>query len=308
MRKRLKMTSVAAKIVKNESAKSFTLYGQTHAAHKLAPGLHVVATPIGNLEDITLRALKALAGADRIACEDTRVSLKLLQRYGIKNSLLSYHEHNARLQGERLLEFIRRGEAVALISDAGTPLLSDPGMLLVREVLQAGCKVFPYPGASALLAALTVCGIDAAKFHFIGFLPPKSTARRKILTDIRKIPDTLVFYETAPRLAASLADMAEILGERDAALCRELTKLHETIVGGKLAELAVRFKGESVKGEIVLIVGPAHAKAAQEDVTPLLVDAMKNNSLKEAVAMIAAQTGAPRREVYALALRLKDRK
>lgn len=285
------------------------LYGQAITAPPLEPGLHVVATPIGNLEDITLRALKALARADRIACEDTRVSAKLLQRYGIKAPLLSYHEHNARVSGNKLLGYIEEGEAVALISDAGTPLLSDPGAQLVSEILAAGFKVFPYPGASALLAALVASGIESNKFHFIGFLPPKSSARRKALLDMIKIPDTLVFYETAPRLAASLADMVEILGDRNAAMCRELTKLHETIARGKLSELAAQFKSKTVKGEIVLVVAPLVAqKVSKKDIEPQLMAAMKKQSLKEAVGEVAALSGVSRREVYALALRLKDKK
>jgi 16S rRNA (cytidine1402-2'-O)-methyltransferase len=303
------MTTVAAKIMARPGIKSFVLYGQAIAAPQLEAGLHIVSTPIGNLEDITLRALKALAGADRIACEDTRVSVKLLQRYGIRAPLLSYHEHNAKAQGKKLLDYIESGEAVALISDAGTPLLSDPGAPLVSEVLGAGFKVFPYPGASALLAALVASGIQAEKFHFIGFLPPKSSARRKALVQAKQIPDTLVFYETAPRLAAALTDMAEILGDREVAMCRELTKLHETIVREKLFELAARFEKESVKGEIVLVIAPCNAQeTSKEDIGPQLIRAMKKQSLKQAVAEVAAVSGVPRREVYAQALRLKDKK
>jgi 16S rRNA (cytidine1402-2'-O)-methyltransferase len=302
------MTGAAAKRTASEGMRSFMLYGQAIPAPQLPQGLHIVATPIGNLEDITLRALKTLAGADRIACEDTRVSAKLLQRYGIRSILLSYHEHNAKQQGKKLLDHIESGEAVALISDAGTPLLSDPGSALVSEILEAGFKVFPYPGASALLAALVASGIDSGRFHFIGFLPPKSSARRKALVEAKQIPDTLIFYETVPRLAASLADMAEILGGRSAAMCRELTKLHETIVRGTLSELATRFTKENVKGEIVLVVAPFAEEEVQENIEPQLIAALKKQSLKQAVAEVAALSNVPRREVYAQALRLKDKK
>jgi 16S rRNA (cytidine1402-2'-O)-methyltransferase len=302
------MTNKAVKTLKKEGDKTFTLYGQKLGAPALDAGLHIVATPIGNLEDITLRGLKTLAGADRIACEDTRVSMKLLQRYGIYNPLLSYHEHNARSQGQKLLEFIKKGEAIALISDAGTPLLSDPGAQLVADSVGAGFKVFSYPGASALLTALVVSALEAERFHFIGFLPPKSTARRKELDKIKSIPDALVFYETAPRLTAAFADMLRVLGDRQAAMCRELTKLHETVVRGSLSDLATQFESESVKGEIVIVVGPARAQKVEYAIDPQLIDAMKNHSLKEAVAIVAAESGAPRRKVYEQALKLKDKK
>ncbi len=301
------MKDAAAKSLPEQGTNSFILFGQTVQVSALYPGLHVLATPIGNLEDITLRALKALAGANRIACEDTRVSVKLLQRYGIRKPLLSYHEHNARLQGKKLLDLIESGEAIALISDAGTPLLSDPGARLVADTLAAGFRVTAYPGASALLAALASCGVESEQFHFKGFLPPKSSARRKALTDMQSIPGTLVFFETAPRLASSLADMAEILGERQAALCRELTKLHETIVRGTLAGLAAQFGAENVKGEIVLVVGPCTEKETRQDIEPLLASALKKYSLKEAVAQVALQSKTPRREVYAQALRMKEK-
>lgn len=289
--------------------KTFTLFGFSMDASPLPSGLHVVATPIGNLEDITLRALKALAGADRIACEDTRVSAKLLNRYGIRKPLLAYHEHNAKAQGERLLSCMKSGEAIALISDAGTPLLSDPGAELVAAAQAAGIAVTPYPGASALMAALVVSGIGIEKFHFLGFLPAKQSARRKALQQVLQIPGTLVFYETAPRLGSSLSDMAELLGHRDAAICRELTKLHETVVKGNLEQLAAQFSQEKTKGEIVIVVGAGEAKTEKlVDVETLLGAAMKNQSLKEAVAQVTRTSGLPRRDVYAQALRLKGAK
>ncbi|MES2906299.1 MAG: 16S rRNA (cytidine(1402)-2'-O)-methyltransferase, partial [Pseudomonadota bacterium] len=251
--------------------------------------------------------LKALAGADRIACEDTRVTAKLLNRYGIKKPMIAYHEHNMRERGERLLSYIKNGEAIALVSDAGTPLLSDPGAELVQAAVAAGLSVTPYPGASALLSALVAAGLPAAQFHFMGFLPPKQTARRKALSEAAAIPGALVFYETAPRLGDCLTDMADILGLRDAAVCRELTKLHETIVRDDLATLAAKFAAEKTKGEIVIVIGAAKENAVQVDIVPLLQTALKKSSLKEAVADVTKKTGLPRRDVYAEALRLKDK-
>ena len=274
----------------------------------LEAGLHIVATPIGNLEDMTLRGLKALAAADLIACEDTRVTAKLLQRYGIRRPLLPYHEHNARAQGATLLARLDAGEAVALVSDAGTPLISDPGALLVTQALASGHRVVPYPGASALLAALAVAGLPAGRFHFVGFLPPKVKARRKALAELASVPDTLVFYETAPRLAASLADMSTVLGERPCALCRELTKLHETVLRGTLPSLAQGLQDKTLKGEIVLVVGAgAREDRKSADVEALLAAALKTSSMKDAVAHVTASTRLPRREIYAAALKLQEK-
>lgn len=295
------------KVTKLALPKSYTLHAAVISVPELEAGLHVVATPIGNLEDITLRALRILASADRIACEDTRVTAKLLQRYGIKNKLLAYHEHNAREQGVKLLDLMNSGEAIALVSDAGTPLLSDPGALLVREAQKQNIPITAYPGASALLTALVSSGLPVDEFHFAGFLPPKTNARRKALETLIHIPGTLIFYETAPRLSASLNDMNDILGDREAAMCRELTKLHETIVRESLSALAKRFSTTSVKGEIVIVVAPATKTGEKVDFEPLLKQALEKFSLKEAVAKIAAETKLPRRDIYARALQLKDK-
>ncbi len=288
------------------ASKSYTLHGQQVYVPQAAPGLHVVATPIGNLDDITIRALRILAGADRIACEDTRVTAKLLQRYGIKNPLLSYHEHNTREAGPKLLHCLEKGEAIALVSDAGTPLISDPGADLVARAHESQVYVNAVPGASALLAALSSAALPADEFHFFGFLPPKQTARRKALELLKEQRGTLIFYETAPRLAASLSDMLAVLGSREAAMCRELTKLHEQIVKAPLDELVKRYESENVKGEIVILLAAAKKTDDLPDPLPLLKKAMITLSLKEAVAQVTKATGLPRRSVYEQALKLKD--
>ena len=229
-------------------------------SQKLAPGLHIVATPIGNLGDITLRALEALAGADLIACEDTRVTRKLLDRYGIATPLTPYHEHNAAKARPMLLRRLAEGAAIALVSDAGTPLISDPGYKLVRAAQDAGHTVTALPGASAVMAALTVAGLPTDQFLFAGFLPPKEAARRARIAELARIPATLVLFEAGPRLAATLADLAAGLGEqREAALCRELTKLHEEIRRGDLATLAESYADDAPRGEIVLVIAPPQA-------------------------------------------------
>jgi 16S rRNA (cytidine1402-2'-O)-methyltransferase len=271
-----------------------------------APGLHVVATPIGNLGDVTLRALSVLAGADLIACEDTRVTRKLLDRYGIETPLTPYHDHNAETARPKLLQRLAQGAAIALVSDAGTPLVSDPGYKLVRAAQEAGYAVTTVPGPSALLAALTVAGLPTDQFFFAGFLPPKETGRRARIAELARIPATLVLYESGPRVAATLADLAAGLGPRDAALCRELTKLHEEVRRGNLATLAQSCAAGEVRGEIVLVIAPP---AAAEQPSPDEVDAMLRGalgrlSLKDAVGEVADVTGLPRRELYQRALML----
>jgi 16S rRNA (cytidine1402-2'-O)-methyltransferase len=273
---------------------------------RLAPGLHIVATPIGNLGDITLRALAALAGADLIACEDTRVTRKLLERYAIVTPLTPYHDHNAAKARPMLLRRLAEGAAIALVSDAGTPLVSDPGFKLVRAAQQAGHPVTTLPGASALLAALTVSGLPTDAFFFGGFLPPKPAARRARIAELAPIPATIVLFETGPRLASALADLAAGLGTRDAAMCRELTKLHEEVRRGDLETLARNSAGSEPRGEIVLVIAPP-APAPQpsaEDAEALLRMALSRSSLKDAVAEVAGTTGLPRRELYQRALSL----
>src|ERR1700728_4702456 len=226
---------------------------------RLDPGLHIVATPIGNLGDITLRALATLAGADVIACEDTRVTRKLLDRYAITTPLTPYHDHNAAKARPALLRRLGEGAAIALVSDAGTPLVSDPGFKLVRAAQEVGHLVTALPGPSALLAALTVAGLPTDQFLFAGFLPPKSAARRARIAELARIPSTVVLFETGPRVAAALADLAAGLGRREAALCRELTKLHEEVRHGDLAALSQGGEAEQPRGEIVLVIAPPQA-------------------------------------------------
>lgn len=277
---------------------------------RLAPGLYVVATPIGNLGDVTLRALATLKSADLVLCEDTRVTHKLLDRYGLRPKLLAYHDHNAASVRPKILKELRTGGAIALVSDAGTPLISDPGYKLVAETLDAGIRVYPIPGASALLAALVAAGLPTDRFFFEGFLPAKSGQRKNKLADLREIPATLVFYETGPRLADSLRDLFEILGARSAAVCRELTKTFEETRRGTLGELAAHYETSGApKGEIVIVVSPPDPSARivpAEEIDAQLKRAMKRSSLKDAVAAVAQETGAKRRDVYARALALSD--
>ena len=293
----------------DRAERSYLIGGQNVAVERLESGLHIVATPIGNLGDITLRALAALAGADLIACEDTRVTRKLLDRYGIRTPLTPYHDHNAADARPKLLRRIGDGAAIALASDAGTPLVSDPGYKLVRAAQDAGYGVTAIPGPSAVLTALAVAGLPTDQFFFAGFLPPKQAARRARIAELARIPATLVLFETGPRLAATLADLAAGLGQkREAALCRELTKLHEEIRRGDLKMLTESYAVEEPRGEIVLVVGPPTAaeRPSAEDTDALLRSALSRTSLKAAVAEVAAATGLPRRQIYQRALALEN--
>ncbi|MGD0723008.1 MAG: 16S rRNA (cytidine(1402)-2'-O)-methyltransferase [Roseiarcus sp.] len=290
---------------------AFTALGVRTEAEPIGAGLHVVATPIGNLRDITLRALATLAAADAVLAEDTRVSHNLLAHYGVTTPLIAYHEHNAATVRPRLLARLAGGAALALISDAGTPLVSDPGYKLVAEALAAGIPVTSAPGASAVLAALVVAGLPTDRFYFEGFLPPRSAARRARINALAAVPATLVFFESPRRLGETLADLCAELGARPAAVARELTKLYETTRRGPLDELAAHFGAlEPPRGEIVVIVGPPDESApvAADELDGLLGDAMANLSVKDAAAAVAAQTGAPRRTVYARALALAGRR
>jgi 16S rRNA (cytidine1402-2'-O)-methyltransferase len=286
----------------------YVIAGQAVEVRPLAAGLYLVATPIGNLRDVSLRALDALAGADLVACEDTRVSRRLLDHYGIATPLTPYHEHNAEKARPRLLARLASGAALALISDAGTPLISDPGYKLVRAARDAGHTVTPIPGASAPLAALVASGLPTDRFFFEGFLPPKAAARRSRIAAIAAIPATLLLFETGPRLAETLADLAAQLGARRASVCRELTKLHEEIRCGNLPALAGDYaRLPAPRGEIVLVVAPpdtAAYRADERDVDALLKSALARVSVKDAVSEVAAATGHPRRAVYQRALAL----
>ncbi len=277
---------------------------------EFAGGLHLVATPIGNLRDITLRALEVLAAADLIACEDTRVTRKLIDHYGIATPLTPYHDHNAEAARPKLLARLAAGGAVALVSDAGTPLISDPGFKLGRAARAAGYPVTTLPGPSAVLAALAVCALPTDRFLFEGFLPAKQAQRRARIGELARIPATLVLFETGLRLAAALADLAAGLGARDAAVCRELTKLYEEVRRGDLATLAGAYAHTPApRGEIVIVVAPPPAVATDAaELDALLQEALARLSVKEAVGEVATVTGEPRRAVYQRALALaKDR-
>jgi 16S rRNA (cytidine1402-2'-O)-methyltransferase len=275
----------------------------------LSPGLHIVATPIGNLGDVTLRALAALEGADVVLAEDTRVTKRLFAHYGIATRLEAYHEHNAERVRPAILARLKQGAKIALVSDAGTPLISDPGFKLVEAALANGLEVTGLPGPSSVLAALMIAGLPTDRFFFEGFLPQRQAARRARLTQLVGVPGTLVIFESPRRLAAMLDSAAAVLGERKAAVARELTKLFEEVRRGTLAELARAYAQEAPpKGEVVVVIGAPSAEAgpvkALESLDGLLATALQGHSLKEAVGRVTADTGLPRRQVYARALEL----
>ena len=273
----------------------------------LAAGLYIVATPIGNLGDISLRALAVLARAPLVAAEDTRHSRKLLSHFNIHAELIAYHEHNAERERPRLLARIEAGYAVALISDAGTPLISDPGYKLVREALDKGLNVTSIPGPSAALAALTSAGLPTDTFLFAGFLAPKSGPRLSRLSALKDTPATLVFFETGPRLAKSLAEMAQVLGPREAVVARELTKLHETLYRGTLDALAAEMESQALKGEIAVVVAPPSAEGTEVDDARLTEDlkaALQTMSFRDAVRAVTEARGVKRARVYELGLAL----
>ncbi|HIF10422.1 MAG TPA: 16S rRNA (cytidine(1402)-2'-O)-methyltransferase [Sneathiellales bacterium] len=270
------------------------------------PGLYLVATPIGNLGDITLRALSVLSGVNLIACEDTRISRRLLDRYGIKTKLTAYHDHNAQTVRPRLLDQIAQGQSVALVSDAGMPLVSDPGYKLVRDAVARDILVTVVPGPSSVPSALALSGLPSDRFLFAGFLPARKAARTRVLADLKDIETTLIFFEAARRLPQSIADMAGVLGDRQAAVARELTKKFEQVRRGTLFGLAAAYQEEGApKGEVVVVIAPPDASMAREvDIDDVLKPLLVRHSLKQAVAMATAKTGRPRREVYARALHL----
>lgn len=294
----------------NEPPRRTFLVGQAQiAARPLAPALYLVATPIGNLGDVTLRALETLAAADIVACEDTRVTRVLLDRYGIAARPISYHEHNAAEVEPRLIAALGDGRSVALVSDAGTPLVSDPGYRLVHEAVAAGHRVVPVPGASAVLAALTASGLPTDAFFFAGFLPVKDGARRARLETLRAVPAALVVYESPNRTPDTLAAMAEVLGERQAAVGRELTKAFEETRRGTLAELAAHYAGAGApRGEVVICVGPPGATAAPEgeDLDRLLLSLAAEMPASKAASEAARMTGAKKADLYRRLLDLRD--
>ncbi|WP_246748604.1 16S rRNA (cytidine(1402)-2'-O)-methyltransferase [Rhizobium setariae] len=297
--------------IKDESQSgSFRIRTLTVPARPLETALYLVATPIGNLGDITLRALETLAGADMLAAEDTRVTRVLLDRYGINKRPYAYHEYNASEVGPKLIAAIESGKSVALVSDAGTPLVSDPGFRLVKEALAAGLKVVPVPGASSVITALSAAGLPNEAFFFAGFLPQKEKARRDRLAEIAVIPGTLLYFESPHRLGASLRDAADMLGgSRAATVCRELTKTFEEFRRGTLAELADYYAiNDNVKGEIVVAVAPPEAVAAPEG--QALDDILKALAVHlptaKAATEAARQTGLPRKDLYQRLLELKE--
>ena len=285
------------------------LVGQTQiAARPLEPALYLVATPIGNLGDITLRALETLAGADILACEDTRVTRILLNRYGIKQRPTPYHEHNAGEAGPKLIAALGSGKSVALVSDAGTPLVSDPGFRLVGLAIEAGIRVVPIPGASAVLAALTASGLPSDTFMFGGFLPVKDGQRRARLSELKAAPATLIFFESPRRLAATLATMTDVLGDRPAAIGRELTKAFEEMRTGTLGSLAAHYaQAPTPKGEIVICVGPPDDQPDQpKDIDRLLLSLVAEMPASKAAAEAARMTGQPKQALYRRLLELRD--
>ena len=272
----------------------------------LAPGLYVVATPIGNLRDVTLRALDVFANCDLVLAEDTRVTGKLLATYGIKAKLARYDEHAAERATPAALAALAAGQVVAIASDAGTPLVSDPGFRLVREAAAAGHAVYSVPGASALLAGLAAAGLPTDRFMFVGFPPAKGAARRTFLQDLAGVRATLVFFEGGSRIAASLADMAAVLGPREAMVGRELTKLHETLYRGSLEALAADPGLDDPKGELVVVVGPGQeVPASAADADAALSEALTRLKPAQAAAEVAHALGLPRRDLYRRALELK---
>lgn len=272
----------------------------------LESGLYVVSTPIGNLRDITLRALDVLNGSDLVLAEDTRVAGKLLNAFGLKKPLRRYDDHATDQAREEVLDQLKAGKRIALVSDAGAPLVSDPGFRLVRAAIEAGQKVIPIPGASAVIAGLSIAGLPTDRFLFAGFPPPKTAARRALMEELAPLRATLVFFEGGSRLRASLQDMAAVLGPRPAAVGRELTKLYETCIRGTLAELAADPRLDDPKGEIVVLVGPGEDKAASaEDADAALREALTRMGPSEAAGEVARALGLPRKQLYRRALELK---
>ncbi len=281
----------------------FFLDGHAFDAPPLAPGLHVVATPIGNLADITLRALRTLAGAEAILVEDSRVTRTLLTHYGISRPMFAYHEHNGQAQIPHVLERLAQGQALALVSDAGTPLVSDPGYRLIEAALAAGFAVSPIPGPSAALAALVISDLPTDRFFFEGFLPARQGERKRRLRELAGIPATLVIYEAPHRLIETLADMVDVLGERRATVARELTKRFETAQRGALPALLHHYRDtEAPRGEIVILIGAGDETTTVLDDAAIdrnIVAALQTHSPRDAATVVAAALGLPRRQVYA---------
>ena len=282
------------------------LSGESRAP--LTPGLYVVATPIGNLRDITLRALDVLGGADRVLAEDTRQTGKLFEAFDITAKLTAYHDHNAAARIPQVLSWLEDGQSVALVSDAGTPLVSDPGFKLVRAAVAAGHEVFPLPGASAVLAGLVKSGLPSDKFLFAGFLPAKSSGRKRELERLKSVPATLIFFETGPRIKACLTDMVDVLGERDVVLTRELTKRYEEARHGGFSDLIKSVEADAPRGELVVLIGPPAEEASWDEarVISALAQIIPEEGVKRASSQVAEMSGWAKRDVYALALTQKS--
>ena len=282
----------------------------THLDAPLASGLYVTATPIGNLGDISLRALSVLARVDLIAAEDTRRSRTLLQHFGLEVPMLSYHDHNGAAQRPKLLTLLAEGKSVALISDAGTPLISDPGYKLLQEVRGAGFEVEVVPGASAVMAGLSLSGLPTDRFLFEGFLPPKSQARLARFEDLKGLQASLVFFETVKRVAAFLTDALAVLGDRQVALCRELTKLHEEVISGTISDVLGQLEERPLKGELVIVVGPpVVVEMSDADIeTALEKELERGASMRDSVATVVNASDLPKKRVYGVSLKLKKRR
>ncbi|MDA0782555.1 MAG: 16S rRNA (cytidine(1402)-2'-O)-methyltransferase [Rickettsiales bacterium] len=268
--------------------------------------LYVVATPIGNMEDITLRAIKTLANVDVIACEDTRITQNLLSRLNIKSKLICYNDHSGEKERDYIESLLISGKSVALVSDAGTPLISDPGYKLIRRISDAGIKVTSIPGASSVSTALTLCALPTDRFFFEGFLPPKSGARINALNKLKEINATLIFFESAKRLVSSIADIGSVFKEREICILREITKKFEEIKRGTSEELEQYYKNNPPKGEIVIVVAPPNEnEVSNTDIIFQLSKALESMSVKDAVALVADNNGVNKKDVYNLALNIK---
>ncbi len=299
-------TTPSAKPANRLGERYFFIEGIRISAKSLAPGLHVVATPIGNLEDVTLRALHVLASADRIYCEDTRITRRLLDRYQIETSMSVYDDYASHRVREDIGRRIAAGQAIALVSDAGTPLISDPGFKLVRLLRGSGHGIFAIPGPSALTAAASIAGIASNRLCFIGFLPTKMGARRKVIEEFQSVPATLMLYESPRRLEKTLVDLVDILGPREGVIARELTKINEEVVCGMLDQLSARYAGAPVKGEIVILVSAAEPlKASPEELDAAIYVELESKTVRDAAAAVAARFSVSRRDVYDRALALK---
>ena len=303
--------SLAKRITEASEVDAASKLASAPSAEKLPSGLYVVATPIGNLGDITLRALMTLAHADRILCEDTRTSGAMLARYGIKRPLLSYNDHNADQRRPNILQALAAGDAIALISDAGMPLIADPGFKLVRDCREAGHNVTVIPGANAAVTALAGSALPTDQFYFAGFLPPRSVARQKVLQELKPHQVTLIFYEAPQRLTDCLSDMAAVFGpERPAAVARELTKFFEETRRASVGELATFYQSQIVKGEIVILIGPGdnNETLSDSDLDVLLREQLQTLSVRDATAMVALKTGVKKSMVYERAILMASKR